>query len=52
LPSLGTTDQRATSIIDCFDFTQSPRQFTEISAPEPERYFLRQKPSDQPVDTE
>jgi phospholipase C len=52
LPSLGTTDQRATSIIDCFDFSQTPRSFTEIPSKYSKGYFLHQKPSNEPVDTE
>jgi phospholipase C len=52
LPSLGTTDARATSISDCFDFSQSPRSFTVIPSKYPQSYFLHQKPSNQPVDTE
>jgi hypothetical protein len=39
LGQLGTTDTRATSIVDSFDFTQSA-------------YFLHQKPSYRPVDSE
>jgi phospholipase C len=49
---LGTTDGRATSIDDCFDFSQQPRGFTPISAPYGPAFFDRQQPSFQPVDTE
>jgi phospholipase C len=52
LGSLGTTDARATSIIDCFDFTQPPRTFTEISSEHSKNYFLHKAPSYQPVDSE
>jgi phospholipase C len=52
LGSLGTTDARATSIIDCFDFTQPPRAFTAIPSTYDKSYFLHQKPSYKPVDTE
>jgi phospholipase C len=52
LGSLGTTDVRATSIRDCFDFGQKARAFTEIPAPYSQGYFERQKPSNEPVDTE
>ena len=52
LGSLGTTDKRATSIVDCFDFTQSPRKFTQISSKYSRSYFKHKRPSDQPVDTE
>jgi phospholipase C len=52
LGTLGTTDQRATSIVDCFDFTQPPRAFTEIPSSYSKSYFLHQKPSGAPVDSE
>jgi phospholipase C len=52
LGSLGTTDMRATSIVDCFDFAQSPRAFTRIKAKYSRAYFLRQPPSGLPVDSE
>jgi phospholipase C len=43
--SLGSTDVRATSIADSFDFTQKPQAFTPFTAPYPASYFLRQQPS-------
>ncbi len=52
LGRLKTTDERATSIGDCFDFTQPPRKFRPIGAKYSRRYFERQSPSDLPVDTE
>jgi phospholipase C len=52
LGRLGTTDARATSIIDCFDFSQSPRTFKPISTTYSRRYFQEQPPSYEPVDTE
>ena len=52
LGRLGTTDQSSTSIANMFNLKQSPRQFTTISSPYDEEYFLRQKPSGLPVDTE
>jgi hypothetical protein len=52
LGSLGTTDERANSIVDCFDFTQEPRTFTAIPSKYPPAFFLHQRPSYQPVDTE
>src|SRR5579863_1748088 len=52
LGSLGTTDARATSIGNVFNFAQSPRSFHEIPAPYSRAFFLRQKPSGLPVDTE
>jgi phospholipase C len=52
LGSLGTTDARANSIIDCFDFTQQPRTFTVIPSARHKDYFLRRGPTHVPVDTE
>jgi len=48
----GYTDQRANSLVDSFDFTQSPRPFTPIPAKYPAARFLREPPSNEPVDTE
>ncbi len=52
LGSLGRTDARATSIVDCFDFTQQPRKFKPIPSSLGRSYFLRRRPSQLPVDTE
>ena len=52
LGRLGTTDVRATSIGDSFDFNQSPRPFTPIPASYSRAFFERQPPSYQPVDTQ
>jgi phospholipase C len=52
LGSLGTTDARAASIVDCFDFTQAPRQFSSIPSQYSKSYFMHQRPSYRPVDTE
>jgi len=57
LPSLGPssrgyTDTRAHSLVDAFDFKQQPRAFKPIPAPYPPRYFLTQRPSGVPPDTE
>jgi phospholipase C len=52
LGSLGTSDARATSIADSFNFGQRPRKFKTISAKYPESYFQRRPPSYQPVDTD
>jgi phospholipase C len=52
LGSLGTTDARATSIVKCLDFKQSPRAFTPITTEYSKEYFLDQPPSMLPVDTE
>ena len=52
LGSLGTTDARANSIVDCFDFTQAPRTFQQIPSSYSKSYFMHRPPSNQPVDTE
>ncbi len=52
LGSLGTTDARATSIGNIFDFDQSPRTFSPIPADRSREYFMHQHPSVEPVDTE
>ncbi|HXO18044.1 MAG TPA: alkaline phosphatase family protein, partial [Candidatus Dormibacteraeota bacterium] len=51
-PSLGFTDTRAASILDGFDFTQTPRSFSPISAPYAESSFLDERPSFVPPDSE
>jgi phospholipase C len=40
LGSLGTTDSRATSIGDAFDYNQSPRKFKAIPSSRSRQYFL------------
>lgn len=52
LGSLHTTDQRAHSIGDAFDFNRAPRPFKVISAKYGVEYFLHKPPSYEPVDTE
>ncbi len=52
LGRLGTTDTRATSIIDCFDFTQKARTFVPIGSKYSRSFFEHQRPSYKPVDTE
>jgi phospholipase C len=49
---LGTTDVRAVSIANCFDFAQAPRKFKRIPAHYSRSYFERRPPSYLPVDTE
>ncbi|MGB6518463.1 MAG: alkaline phosphatase family protein [Candidatus Cybelea sp.] len=47
LAQLAAADQRATSPArDCFDFSQKPRPFVAIRAPEPPRFFMKQLPDD------
>ncbi len=41
--SLGTTDVRANSIQDIFDFNQKPGQFRPFAAPYPESYFFQHR---------
>jgi phospholipase C len=50
LGSLGTTDKRAKSIADCFDFKQTPRPFVVISPSYSEAYWKRYKASSAPID--
>jgi phospholipase C len=52
LGRLGTTDVTSKSIANMFDFKQSPRKFQSISSTYDRAFFLRQKPSGLPVDTE
>ena len=52
LPSLDSSDTRANSIIDCFDFTKTPRSFTVIPASVGRSFFQEQKPSHHVVDAE
>ena len=48
----GTPDASSNSISDFFNLTQSPRSFTTIPSHYKKTYFLHQKPSELPVDTE
>lgn len=55
LPVLGSTaggytDQRANSMLDVFDFHQTPRAFVSIPAKKPASYFLTRPPSNLPPD--
>ncbi|MGC9992721.1 MAG: alkaline phosphatase family protein [Candidatus Cybelea sp.] len=60
LGRLGTSDATTNSIGpesgsqggDMFDFSQSPRQFQTIGSKYSRSFFLHQKPSNKPVDTE
>jgi phospholipase C len=51
LGSLGTTDVRATSIGDVFDFGKPGRKFKIIPAEYSKSYFEQERPSNMPVDT-
>jgi phospholipase C len=52
LASLGYTDERASSIVDSFNFKRTPRSFVPIPAKYPASYFVHEKPSLQPPDRE
>jgi phospholipase C len=52
LGSLGTTDKRAASLIDCFDYSQYPIKFVPIQSSLGKSYFLHKKPSLQAPDTD
>ncbi|MGA8534712.1 MAG: alkaline phosphatase family protein, partial [Candidatus Tumulicola sp.] len=52
LGSLGTTDVRANSIDDSFNFQQRARRFSPIPAKYSRAFFLHQRPSNHPLDTE
>jgi phospholipase C len=52
LASLGTTDARAASMADCFNFNQSPRSFKPISARVNMSTFVHERPSYHEVDYE
>jgi|HubBroStandDraft_5_1064220.scaffolds.fasta_scaffold00010_44 phospholipase C len=52
LGSLGSSDKRATSIIDCFDYSQAPIPFQPIPSKMSKLYFLHRAPSYVPVDTD
>jgi phospholipase C len=51
LGRLNTTDTRAASIKDAFNFNQQPRPFSVVPAKYSRAFFLKQKPSNHPVDT-
>jgi phospholipase C len=52
LAQLGTSDKRATSVGDVFDFTKPPRKFIAIPTQHSREYFLNKRPSELPVDDE
>lgn len=52
LGRLGTTDGSTTSMADMLDFNQYPRTFTPIGSKYSRSFFLHQRPSQRPVDTE
>ncbi len=52
LGRLGTSDRRANSIRNVFDFSRPARKFVPFSAPRSREYFLNQPPSGLSVDEE
>ncbi len=52
LGSLGTSDKRAHSIGDCFDYSQAPIAFTPIPSQYSKEFFLRERPSYRANDTD
>lgn len=52
LGSLGTTDERATSIGGMFNYLQPPRTFVPIPSSKNKEYFLHRRPDAEPVDSE
>ncbi len=50
LGRLGTSDSRANSISDAFDFSQAPHKYVAVKVDYSRRYFLRLPPSNLPVD--
>jgi phospholipase C len=52
LGRLGTTDVRATSMVDVFNFNQQPRKFATVNAKYSLSYFESQPPSNVPPDDE
>ena len=52
LQTLGRNDEKSVSIGNAFDFTMSPRKFVKIGAKYSRSFFLHQKPSNEPPDTE
>ena len=47
-----TTDQEANSIVDSFDYQQTPITFKPIKSKYSKAYIVSQKPSDLPPDTD
>jgi phospholipase C len=52
VPSLGSTDVRANSLVDTLDFRAAPRRFVPIVAPYPASHFQREKSSLRPPDND
>ncbi|HEX4013515.1 MAG TPA: alkaline phosphatase family protein [Candidatus Cybelea sp.] len=52
LGRLGTTDATSKSIANMLNYNQNPRAFKPITSKYPRAFFIHQKPSGLPVDTE
>jgi phospholipase C len=52
LGSLGTTDKTSASIIDCFDYKQTPIKFKKIASSLGKSYFMHEPHSYRPPDTD
>ncbi len=52
VPSLNDADARSDDLADCFDFTQEPRAFTKITAPQSASFFFDQPVADAPPDSD
>lgn len=52
LPSLGTRDATSDDLMDCFNFSQTPKAYKPVPTTYSASYFLRQPDSDTPVDND
>jgi phospholipase C len=52
LPSLGTTDERADNLADCFDFGAAPQAMAHVQTRVDADYFKRLPPDSRPLDNE
>jgi phospholipase C len=52
LPALAAADTRANDLGDCFDFTQQPSKFTPFYQKFSTEYFIHERPSNMPPDTD
>jgi hypothetical protein len=50
LPSMGTTDERADDLSDCFNFDQYPGPFAAIPTARGKTYFLTHRTSSRIVE--
>jgi phospholipase C len=50
LGTLGGDDKRATSIIDCFNYSQNPIPFVPIASSHDKSYFIHRRPSFERID--